>query len=128
MTVRKGVNATLAAWHDAWDRDAADRLAALYLEDATLFTPEGTVQGRDAIAAFFRRLLPSRSELQSFPLHFNASGILAYSLELQTSRTEDEAAQPRALRSFMVLRQQWGDTWLIESQLLAEVQGDAAAQ
>ncbi len=126
-TVRKGMNATLAAWHDAWERDDPDAIARLYLEDATVFTPEGTVQGRDAIAAYYRRILPDRAGLRSFPLHFNASGVLAYTVELNTMHIgtgDDERTW--AERNFLVLRQQWNDTWLIESQLTAEVQGDAA--
>lgn len=125
-TVRKGVNATLSAWHDAWASGDADALAGLYLKDATLFTPEGTIRGRDAISDYYRRLLPATAALRSFPLSFNASGVLAYNLQLNTVQSAN-GTTVRSQRDFMVLRQQWDDTWLIETQMLADVEGAAAA-
>ena len=127
MTVRQGVNATLAEWREAWDRDDAEALARLYLEDATLYTDAGAVRGRDAIAEHFRLALPARSSRRALPLSFDASGVLAFQVEEATMdvATRDGRARVLTQRDLLVLRQQWDDRWLIQSQHSTEVEAEA---
>jgi uncharacterized protein (TIGR02246 family) len=117
MNVRRGINATLTEWREAWQRDDADGLARLYAEDATLFTDTETAHGRDAIADYFRRTLPGVTRRQTLPLHFDASGMLAYQVDQVTVTLEGDDGPRREFREVIVLRQQWDNRWLIESQL-----------
>ena len=125
MNVRRGVNATLTEWREAWERDDADALARLYAENATLFTDRETIRGRAAIADYYRRILPDLAGRQSLPLHFDASGALAYQVEQVTLTLEADGAGRRTQRQVMVLRQQWDDRWLIDSLMASDVAEDA---
>jgi uncharacterized protein (TIGR02246 family) len=126
MNVRRGINATLTEWREAWQRDDAEAIARLYAEDATVFTDEETIQGREAIAAYYRRVLPGLASRQALPLHFDASGALAYQVDQVTLTLEGDGAGKRTQRQFMVLRQQWDDRWLIESLMASDVVLDAS--
>lgn len=123
IAVREGVNATLSEWREAWDRDDPEALSRLYVENATLYTDEGAILGRDAIAAYFRRTLPDRSGRRSVPLGFDASGSLAFQIQEATVQVlaGDGTSRARTQRELLVLRQQWDDRWLIQSQLSTEI-------
>ncbi|NIP82138.1 MAG: SgcJ/EcaC family oxidoreductase [Gemmatimonadetes bacterium] len=128
IAVRQGVNATLTEWREAWERDDAEALSRLYLEDATLYTETATIQGRDAIAEYFRRVLPLRSGRRSLPVSFDASGVLAFQVEETTVEFAEGEGRPRirTQRELLVLRQQWDERWLIQSQHTTGIEDEAA--
>lgn len=127
MVVRNGINQTTAAYLRAWERDDADALAKLYLEDATLFTEEGMIVGRVAIADYFRRVLPTLSDLRTRPLHFDASGVLAYQVNQVTVRVEGPSEPGERLERVFILFRQERDDWLIEAHGWSEIDEAATA-
>ena len=121
--VRHEVHQTIMRWKNAWDRDDAKELAALYADEAS-YLPQSALpaHSRDAIRDYFATFLQTVSDVKVDMTDFGTSGDLAYLTGRVVYFVQAAPGQPKPLvrTDLIVLRRDGYGQWKIQTQLSRE--------
>jgi len=114
--VMAGVRETTTTWSAAWSRSDASALAALYLEEAFLVTPEGTEEGgREDILGYLEESAPRVRRIDTFLFDMDASNDMAMIAERYELHPAGTGATQHGLLFTVLLRRD--GRWHIRSQV-----------
>lgn len=119
---REQIEAAVGRYVEASNAGDAERLTALYTEDAVLLPPDHEpIEGREAIAEFWRQGTDSGLELTT--LRLDVDGDLGYLVgRYRLPPTDDEPADSG--KTIMCLRRQKDGSWRLTADIWNSSAGD----
>lgn len=116
--VLREYNSLIDSWQGAWRTKNLDALTRPYTDDAVVMLPgEPALEGKDAIAAFYRDRLATLVEARVALDQFDASGSLAYTSGRYLLQTLDERNEAQvSTGTYVAVLVTDGREWKLASQ------------
>lgn len=112
---RADVDQIRSQWLEAAERDEATAVTDLYADDATVSSPQGSAEGREAIEELWTEQFGMSSDLDVDVTDFGSSGDLAWETGTYTQTLTPPDGEPMEVDGeyLLVLSRQSDGTWRI---------------